>query len=178
MFIYTYRSRSPSCPGVSHLSAASASSVPWRTPEAPAAAPSVPADHPRSPLMLMGPVTPAAPLLLALPLVAARRPQRSRSEEAVDVVKQMKAAELLAKNARPSPNVVACAIALWRGEPFADDRSALRLFGAHPETKVRKMASAIHASVHRPHQMTKWSMHMMTIRLESRPSCTVCVGSA
>ena len=34
------------------------------------------------------------------------------------------------------------------------------------------------ASVHRPHQMTKWSMHMMTIRLESRPSCTVCVGSA
>ena len=106
------------------------------------------------------------------------RPTPAEKQEAVDVVKQMKAAELLAKNARPSPNVVACAIALWRGEPFADDRSALRLFGAHPETKVRKMASAIHASVHRPHQMTKWSMHMMTIRLESKPSCTVCVGSA
>ena len=68
------------------------------------------------------------------------RPTPAEKQEAVDVVKQMKAAELLAKNARPSPNVVACAIALWRGEPFADDRSALRLFGAHPETKVRKMA--------------------------------------
>ena len=37
-----------------------------------------------------------------------------------------------------SASVVACAIALWRGEPFADDRAALRIFGAHPETKIRE----------------------------------------
>ena len=46
------------------------------------------------------------------------RPTHAEKQEAIDVIQQMKAAELLAKNARPNPNVVACAIALWRGEPF------------------------------------------------------------
>ena len=44
----------------------------------------------------------------------------------------------LAKRAPAKPNVVACAIALWRGESFTDDRAALRLFGVHPETKIRE----------------------------------------
>ena len=54
------------------------------------------------------------------------RPTHAEKQEAIDVIQQMKAAELLAKNARPNPNVVACAIALWRGEPLLyrvrDDR--------------------------------------------------------
>ena len=56
------------------------------------------------------------------------RPTPSEVQEAlpVSVIKQMKEADppLLAKRAPAKPNVVACAIALWRGEQFADDRAA------------------------------------------------------
>ena len=68
------------------------------------------------------------------------RPTSSELQEALTVIKQMKEADppLLARRAPAKPNVVACAIALWRGEQFADDRAALRIFGAHPETKIRE----------------------------------------
>ena len=71
---------------------------------------------------------------------AANRPTPAEKQEARDVIQQMKDADppLLAKRAPAKPNVVACAIALWRGEQFADDRAALQIFGAHPETKIRE----------------------------------------
>ena len=55
------------------------------------------------------------------------RPTPAELQEALDVIKQTKEADppLLAKRAPAKPNVVACAIALWRGEQFADDRAAL-----------------------------------------------------
>ena len=70
---------------------------------------------------------------------AANRPTPAEEQEARDVIQQMKDADppLLAKRAPAKPNVVACAIALWRGEQFANDRAALELFNAHPETKIR-----------------------------------------
>ena len=37
----------------------------------------------------------------------------------------------------PKPNVVACAIALYRGEVFESDAEALRLFGVPRTTDVR-----------------------------------------
>ena len=70
------------------------------------------------------------------------RPTPAELQEALDVIKQMKEAAppLLGKGAPPNPNVVACAIALWRREPFADDRAALlSLFGAHPETNYEEL---------------------------------------
>ena len=69
------------------------------------------------------------------------RPTPAELQEALDVIQTMKDRDppLLARNARANPNVVACAIALQRGEQFDDDRQALRLFGAHPETKVREL---------------------------------------
>ena len=71
---------------------------------------------------------------------AAERPTAAERREALNVIQQMKAADppLLSKRAPARPEVVACAIALWRGERFANDRAALRLFGAHPETKIRE----------------------------------------
>ena len=68
------------------------------------------------------------------------RPTSSELQEALTVIKQMKEADppLLARRAPAKPNVVACAIALWLGEQFADDRAALRIFGAQPETKIRE----------------------------------------
>ena len=71
---------------------------------------------------------------------AAERPTAAERCEALDVIQQMKAADppLLAKRAPAKPEFVACAIALWRGEQFTDDRAALRLFKAHPETKIRE----------------------------------------
>ena len=69
------------------------------------------------------------------------RPTPAEWQEALDVIQQMKDAVPPIQPRRgqpPKPNVVACAIALSRGEQFKDDREALRLFGAHPETKVRE----------------------------------------
>lgn len=69
------------------------------------------------------------------------RPTPAELQEAIGMIKQMKQGDpaLLAKTAPAKPNVVACAIALTRGEKFADDREALRLFNAHPETRVREV---------------------------------------
>ena len=70
------------------------------------------------------------------------RPTPSELQEALDVIWQMKAMEppLMPRRGQPpKPNVVACALTLQRGEHFADDRAALRLFGVHPETKVREL---------------------------------------
>ena len=69
------------------------------------------------------------------------RPTPAELQEAKHVIQQMKQMKppLLAKRAPAQPNVVACALALQRGEHFADDRAALRLFGAHPETKVQEL---------------------------------------
>ena len=44
---------------------------------------------------------------------------------------------ILAKRAPAKPNVVACAIAMSRGEKFGSDAKALELFGVAPDTKVR-----------------------------------------
>mmetsp|Transcript_52985 Transcript_52985/g.118891 ORF Transcript_52985/g.118891 Transcript_52985/m.118891 type:complete len:139 (-) Transcript_52985:628-1044(-) len=47
---------------------------------------------------------------------------------------------LVSRRGAPSKlNVIARAIAPQRGERFADDREVLRLFGVHPETKVREV---------------------------------------
>lgn len=70
------------------------------------------------------------------------RPTAAERQEALGVIQQMKEMEppLLPRRGQPpKPNVVACAIALHRGERFADDREAQRLFGVHPETNVRKV---------------------------------------
>ena len=69
------------------------------------------------------------------------RPTLAEVQEALHVIQQMKNADppiLPRRGQPPKANVVACAIALSRGEQFKDDRAALRLFGAHPETKVRE----------------------------------------
>ena len=69
------------------------------------------------------------------------RPTPAELQEALNVIKQMKQMEppLISRRGQPpKPNIVACALALQRGERFSDDREALRLFGAHPETKVRE----------------------------------------
>ena len=69
------------------------------------------------------------------------RPTPAERQEALNVIQQMKDTDppiLPRRGQPPKVNVVACAIALSRGEQFKDDRSALRLFGAHPETKVRE----------------------------------------
>ena len=57
------------------------------------------------------------------------------------MIRAMRAAEppLLARTAPVKVNVVACAIALRRGELFASDRKALLLFGAHPDSNVRTL---------------------------------------
>ena len=71
---------------------------------------------------------------------AGSRPTPAEELEALEVIKEMKKAKAIGPHARAKTNVVACAIgiAMWRGEPFASDRAALLLFGAHPKTKVRK----------------------------------------
>ena len=72
---------------------------------------------------------------------SACRPTPAEECEALDVICMMRSMEqpLLGARAPAKANVVACAIALLRGERFDDDRQALRLFGAHPETKVREL---------------------------------------
>jgi len=70
----------------------------------------------------------------------AERPTAAELQEAHHVLQQMRQSMppiLPPKGQPPNPKVVACAIALQRGEKFKNDRQALRLFGAHPETKVR-----------------------------------------
>ena len=69
------------------------------------------------------------------------RPTPAEWQEAMDVIQQMRLMVpplVVRRGQPPKPNVVACALALQRGERFNDDREALRLFGAHPETKVRE----------------------------------------
>ena len=82
----------------------------------------------------------AAPELTNADLSAAQqRPTAAELHEALEVITRMKSEGILARTASAKPNVVACAIALRRGERFSDDREALRRFGAHPETKVREL---------------------------------------
>ena len=74
-----------------------------------------------------------------------------------------------------TPGPALPAYLLERGEPSAEAVDGKAKGSSHRQLLLTGRdalnAAAIHASVHRPHQMTKWSMHMMTIRLESRPSC-------
>ena len=69
------------------------------------------------------------------------RPTAAERAEALSVIRQMKEAEppiLSRRGAPPKPNVVACAIALYRGEVFESDADALRIFGAAETTMVRR----------------------------------------
>ena len=69
------------------------------------------------------------------------RPTATERAEALSVIRQMKEAEppiLSRRGAPPKPNVVACAIALYRGEVFESDADALRIFGAAETTMVRR----------------------------------------
>ncbi len=57
------------------------------------------------------------------------RPTPAELQEALDVIQQMKKLEppLISRRGQPpKPNIVACALALQRGERFSDDREALR----------------------------------------------------
>ena len=45
---------------------------------------------------------------------------------------------ILARTAPAKPNVVACAIAMSRGERFESDAKALEIFGVAPKTNVRQ----------------------------------------
>ena len=67
------------------------------------------------------------------------RPTAAELQEAQHVVRMMKEMDppLLARTAPANPNVVACAIALRRGERFETDSEALQLFGVAPRTNVR-----------------------------------------
>ena len=49
---------------------------------------------------------------------------------------------ILAKRAPAKPNVVACAIAMSRGERFESDAQALDIFGVAPRTDVRELWEA------------------------------------
>lgn len=69
------------------------------------------------------------------------RPTAAERAEALSVIRQMKESEppiLSCRGAPPKPNVVACAIALYRGEVFESDADALRIFGAAETTMVRR----------------------------------------
>ena len=68
------------------------------------------------------------------------RPTPAEEQEALEVIRELKKSKVIGLRARPSSSVVACSIALWRGEHFGNDRAALRLFGAHPETKLSSAA--------------------------------------
>ena len=70
----------------------------------------------------------------------AHRPTAAESQEALEVIHMMKEREppiVPRRGQPPKPNVVACAIAMYRGERFESDASALKLFGVAPDTKVR-----------------------------------------
>ena len=60
------------------------------------------------------------------------RPTAAELAEALAVIRQMKAATppiLLGRGQPPKPNVVACAIAMQRGELFESEAAALQRFG-------------------------------------------------
>ena len=72
------------------------------------------------------------------------RPTAAELAEALAVIRQMKAATppiLLGRGQPPKPNVVACAIAMQRGELFESEAAALQRFGVlqlAPKTPVRQ----------------------------------------
>ena len=57
------------------------------------------------------------------------------------MIRMMKARNppILATRASAQPKVVACAIAMSRGERFESEARALQIFGVAPDTKVRKL---------------------------------------
>ena len=69
------------------------------------------------------------------------RPTPTELQEALDVIRSMQAPchdpPILARRAPAKPNVVACAVAMYRGETFESDAQALQLFGVKPRTDVR-----------------------------------------
>ena len=69
------------------------------------------------------------------------RPTPAELQEALEVISMLKGPwrepPILAKRAPAKPNVVACAIAISRGEHFESEAKALELFGVAPDTKVR-----------------------------------------
>ena len=69
------------------------------------------------------------------------RPTPAEEQEALDVIRVMKTRvpPILAKRAPAKPNVVACAIAMSRGERFESDAQALDIFGVAPRTDVREL---------------------------------------
>ena len=78
----------------------------------------------------------------APPPAAASRPTPAEEQEALEVIRIMKLPSwdppMLHKRAPAKSNVVACAIAMSRGERFNSDAKALKLFGVAPDTKVRR----------------------------------------
>ena len=62
-------------------------------------------------------------------------------QEALEVIRMLKEPwreqPILGKRAPAKPNVVACAIAMSRGENFESDAKALQIFGVAPRTEVR-----------------------------------------
>ena len=69
------------------------------------------------------------------------RPTPTELQEALDVIRSMQAPchdhPILARRAPAKLNVVACAVAMYRGETFESDAQALQLFGVKPRTDVR-----------------------------------------
>ena len=73
--------------------------------------------------------------------VSGGRPTAVELQEALGVIRQMKEAvpPILSRRGQPpKPNVVACAIAMRRGEKFESDSEAQRLFGVPTTTMVRR----------------------------------------
>jgi hypothetical protein len=71
----------------------------------------------------------------------AHRPTAAELQEALDVIQMMRdrAPPIVPRRGQPpKPHVVACAIAMSRGEPFESDTQALQLFGVAMDTKVRR----------------------------------------
>ena len=66
------------------------------------------------------------------------RDRHNERDEALDIIGKMKAAAAGRPGAPPKPNVVACAIALARGEPFDSDAEALRQFNLARRTWVER----------------------------------------
>ena len=67
------------------------------------------------------------------------RPTPSELQEALDVIRMMKDHGLIGQHAPAKPNIVACAIAMSRGERFETDAKALQVFGIKPRTEVRTL---------------------------------------
>ena len=68
------------------------------------------------------------------------RPTAAELQEALDVIRMMKerVPPIVPRRGQPpKANVVACAIAMYRGERFESDSTALELFGVAPRTDVR-----------------------------------------